>query len=191
MIDPLIEYFRQHIDISDHEIHALKELIPIRSFEKNATLLDFGEISTNFYFIIDGLIRMYYIVDGIEKTAFFYSENNFVSAYESFTKQSPSKFSFQALEGTQVASISIEAAQKILKLHPKFDFIARIAMEEELIICQDIISSFITLNAEQRYKKLVISKPDIIQRVPQYHLASYLGVSPETLSRIRKRIRSK
>lgn len=191
MIDALLSYFRQHISISEEEIISLQAHIPIQSFKKNAHLLHAGEVSTNFFFINKGLVHLYYEVEGIDKTAFFYPENSFVSAYESFTKQTPSRFSFQALEDTQVAVISLEAAQKILALHPKFDFIARVAMEEELINCQDIISSFITLNAEQRYKKLLLSNPSIAQRVPQYHLASYLGVSPETLSRIRNRIRSK
>lgn len=188
MLKALIDYFREHIEISESEVDALNALIPIRTFEKQDLLLKQGDISNSFFFIIKGMIRMYYVVDGVEKTAFFYVENSFVSAYASFTKQIPASFSFQALEETQVATISIEAAQEILALHPKFDFLARIAMEEELINCQDIIASFITLNAEQRYQKLLSSNPGIVQRVPQYHLASYLGVSPETLSRIRKRI---
>ena len=64
-------------------------------------------------------------------------------------------------------------------------------MEEELIVCQEIIASFITQNAEKRYQKLVNENNNLIQRIPQYQLATYLGVTPETLSRIRKRIFSK
>ena len=79
----------------------------------------------------------------------------------------------------------------MLELFPKFDFLARVMMEEELIVCQDIISSFITLNAEKRYLKLLEKNDQALQRIPQYHLATFLGVTPETLSRIRKRIHNR
>ncbi len=174
--------------MEDKEIALIRELIPIRMVKKDTLLLEEGKVSKEFYFILTGSARLFYLNDTVEKTAFFYFESQFVSSYESFTKQSPAKHNLQTCEDSTLAVISTETAHQLLNAFPKFESLARIMMEEELIIYQDIISSFITMNAEQRYLNLLNSNPLILQRIPQHQLATYLGVSPETLSRIRKRI---
>lgn len=191
MIDALITYFEQHIELEESEREFLKENIPVRTFDKNELLLSAGETSQTFFYIFDGCIRLYYMNGIEEKTAFFYFENMFVSSYESFIRQKPAKHSLQTIEQTTVAEISVELAYQLLEVSPKFEFLARVMMEEELIVCQEIISSFVTLNAEQRYLKLLETNAPLLQRIPQYHLATYLGVTPETLSRIRKRVFSR
>lgn len=191
MIDNLIKHFEQHVDLEDAEIEFIKDNIPVKKIKKNQLLLAKGETSKEFYFILKGSVRLFYMTDFEEKTAFFYFENMFVSSYESFTKQVPSKHYLQTIEDSVIAIISFEVAHKLLELFSKFDFLARVMMEEELIVCQEIISSFITQNAEKRYLKLISDKKHLLQRIPQYHLATFLGVAPETLSRIRKRISSK
>ncbi|MEO0331665.1 MAG: Crp/Fnr family transcriptional regulator [Bacteroidota bacterium] len=191
MIGKLITYFEKYTELGQEEKQFLRDHIPVKLVEKNQLLLWEGEVSSEFFFIIKGCIRMFYWVEGEEKTAFFYTENEFVSSYESFTKHIPARHSLQAAEDTTVAIISSEQAQAMLLKYPKFEFLARVAMEQELSVYQDIIASFITQNAEQRYQALSKSKPQLLQRIPQYQLATYLGVSPETLSRIRKRISNK
>lgn len=188
IINTLLSHLNQFIKLEDTEVLYLKSHIPIQTFPKNTYLLKEGSISKAFYFIIKGCVRLFYTVDGEEKTAFFYTENKFVSSYESFTKQLPSKHNLQCIEPTTVAVITVEAAQKLLEFSPKFEFLARIMMEEELIVYQNIISTFITLSNEQRYLHLLETEPELMQRIPQYYLATYLGVRPETLSRIRKRL---
>lgn len=190
-MQPLITYLDQHLPLEPEEKAYLKEHIPLIKFKKNTVLLQQGAISTAFYFVITGCIRMYYLVDGIEKTTFFYQENDFVSSYESFTKGSPASHYLTTLEDTQVAQFTVSVVANLLSKHPRFEILARIAMEKELAVYQEMIASFITLNAEQRYLKLCNDSPALLQRIPQYHLATYLGVSPETLSRIRKRINDK
>lgn len=188
MINALLAYFEQFTTLNKAEKQFIREHVPIREVKKNELLLKEGEVSTEFYFVIQGAIRLFYNVDLTERTGFFYFERTFVSAYESFTKQVPAKHNFQAIEPSTVAVISTTAAQKILTQYPKFEFLARVMMEEELIVCQEIISSFVTQNAEERYKNLLTTKSPILQRIPQHQLATYLGVTAETLSRIRKRI---
>ena len=188
MIKGLIQFFEQHVELNKEETQYMMDSIPVQEIGKNTLLLAAGEISKSFYFILNGSVRMYYDVDGVEKTAFFYFENSFVSSYESFTRQVPAKHNLQTLENTTVAVISSEVAMQLVDRFPKFEFLARIMMEEELIVYQEIISSFITLNAEQRYLKLLNEQHPILQRIPQHQLATYLGVTAETLSRIRKRI---
>ena len=191
MISQLITYLERYITLDSEEKQFLQSHILVKPIKKNQLLLWEGEVSSEFYFIIEGCIRMFYWVEGEEKTAFFYTENEFVSSYESFTKHIPARHSLQAVEDTTVAIISSEQAQAMLLKYTMFEFLARVAMEQELSVYQDIIASFITQNAEQRYQALSKSKPQLLQRIPQYQLATYLGVSPETLSRIRKRISNK
>ena len=131
---------------------------------------------------------MFYTVNGSERTAFFYTENLFVSSYQSFTKQVPAQHSFQCVEDSELVVITHERAYEMLQRYPKFEILARIMMEEELILYQDIIATFITMSPEERYLNLLNTQPGLLQRIPQYHLATYIGVSPETLSRIRKRV---
>lgn len=188
MNDPLVAFFEDHISLTSEDKEILQNEIPIRKIKKGEVLLSEGEVSNEFYFLLEGSVRLYYDVDGEEKTAFFYFENMFVSSYESFTKRTPAKHYLQATEDITVRVISCELAYELLERSPKFEFLARIMMEEELIVCQEIISSFVTLNAEKRYLKLLEENSPILQRVPQHQLATYLGVTPETLSRIRKRI---
>ncbi len=191
MIDELIKYFESYVPLENQEKDFIRENIEVREVAKNAFLLREGEISTEFFFVFKGGIRLFYTNNTIEKTAFFYFENTFVSSYESFTKQQPAKHNLQAVEDSTVAVISFQVAYRIIELFPKFEFLARMMMEEELIVYQEIISSFVTLSVEERYIKMLKSNNQILNRIPQHQLATYLGVTAETLSRIRKRIISK
>jgi CRP-like cAMP-binding protein len=191
VIENLIKYFEQYINLDANEKFFLEENIPVKTVKKNHLLLAKGETSKEFFFIINGAVRLFYNSDLEEKTAFFYFENMFVSSYESFTKQIPSKHNLQAIEESVIAVVSFDIAYKLIELFPKFEFLVRVMMEEELIVCQDIISSFVTKNAEKRYLELLETNDRLLQRIPQHQLATYLGVSPETLSRIRKRIYAK
>lgn len=191
MENPLITYFSKYMELTAEESNYLLENVPIIDFSNNAFLLKEGEISTSFFFVIKGIIRMYYLVDGIEKTTFFYTENDFVSSYESFTKRLPSTHYLQTLQSTQVAIFKAEKVFEIIQRFPRFEALSRIIMEQELSIYQKMIASFVTLNAEQRYLKLLENQPHLLQEIPQYHIATYLGVSPETLSRIKHRISRK
>ena len=184
MIEALLTFFEQYTSLTEDEKNYINAHIPIKEIQKDELLLAEGEVSKAFYFIIK--------IEKIKNEhVSVYFENMFVSSYESFTKQTPSKHYLQAIENTSVAVISHEVAYKLLELFPRFEFLARVMMEEELIVYQEIIASFITLNAEKRYLKLVQTNPELLQRIPQYQLATFLGVTPETLSRIRKRIISK
>ena len=191
MVDQLIIHFENHISLNHKEKDYIRKHIHVIKVAKNFSLLSEGDISREFYFVIQGGIRLFYTSDTVEKTAFFYFENTFASSYESFTKQIPAKHNLQTIDDSIIAVISFEAAYHLIELSPKFEFLARIMMEEELTIYQDIIYAFVTLTPEERYVHLLKSNNQILNRIPQYQLATYLGVTAETLSRIRKRIVSK
>jgi CRP-like cAMP-binding protein len=191
MINILIEYFENYVTLEQDEKDFITENIEIREVTKNSMLLQEGKVSKEFYFVFKGGIRLFYTNESVEKTAFFYFENSFVSSYESFTKQKPAKHNLQTIEDSIVGVITMEVAFQLLELFPKFEFLARVMMEEELIVYQEIISSFVTLSAEERYLKILKSNDQLFTRIPQHQLATYLGITAETLSRIRKRIGSK
>ncbi len=189
-IAPLLSNIKKYIDIefSEKELELLIEAIPTKYYEKSSILLKEGEISTKSFFIIKGCVRLYYNVDGVEKTAYFYAENQFVTAFESYTKKTPSTYYFECIEDCTLAILSYDMEQLLFQKFPKLDILSRLILEEELSIYQNIVATFITLSPQERYLNLVKNHTDLLNRIPQYHLASYLGVSPESLSRIRKRI---
>lgn len=191
MKQAFFQFIAKHVQLSPEEIAFVDQLLPVKTFPKKTFLLQQHDVSKHFFFILKGCIRLFYIVDGVEKSAFFYTENEFVSSYESFIRQAPAKHCFQATEKTEVVVISTEHAQQLLQYSPKFDFLARVIMEEELSVYQNMVASFITLNPEQRYQQFLKEKGNLLTRLPQHHIASYLGISAESLSRIKKRIGSK
>lgn len=131
---------------------------------------------------------MFYNIDGEEKTAFFYSKNNFVSDYESYVKEVPSKMNFQAIEDTLLIEINKEMANAGLLASQKLSNLAIKFMEDEFIVVQNLIRSMLTESPEKRYWDLIKGAPEIVKKVPQNQIASYLGIQPESLSRIKKRI---
>lgn len=188
MLDNFIKHIGKNIQLNEEDIELLHAVLQIKHFKKKEFLLREGEISKAFFFNLQGLIRLFYLNDGEEKTAYFYPEKTFVSAYSSFVNQKPASLNLQAATEVVVVEISIAASEKLLHYSGKFDVMARIAMEEELINHQAIIASLLCLKPADRYLHLLNANPTLFQQIPQRFIASYLGVKPESLSRIKKRI---
>ncbi len=188
MYDTLINFFNERIELDSDEQAFLQKNTVLRAVQRNEVLLKQGHVSREFFFVVSGCVRLYYESGLEEKTAFFYTENMFVSSYQSFTKQIPAKHNLVALEDSRLIVFDFESTLRFLEYSPKFDALARIVLEDELAIYQDIIASFVTQNAEERYLYLLNNNPMLFERIPQHQIATYLGVSPETLSRIRRRI---
>ncbi len=188
MVEQLVTYLDQIVPLEEREKAFVRTEIPIVTFSKKEFLLKEQQVSDRFYFNISGMIRMFYTKDPDEVTTYFYQENEFISAYESFVRQTPSRLNLQAMEDTTVAEISLETSKAMLEFSGKFEVIARIAMEEENIISQQIIASLLTMTPEERYDQLIEQNPTVLQRIPQHYIASFIGVRPESLSRIKKRV---
>ena len=182
-----IQYLNRKVMLDSADRVYLSRNLLVKTFQKYQVICPEGEISRAFYFNLDGFVRLFYNVDGKEKTAYFYPPGHFISDYESFVHQVPSRFNLQATEPTTLVEISQTAAAQLLAFSPKFEVLARIAMEEELMTNQKIIAALITQSATQRYHQLLADHAEIFQRVPQRFIASYLGIEPESLSRIKKR----
>lgn len=188
MEESFITYLSKYISLSQKEIELLQNYYTIKTLNKNELLFCEGKIANEIYFLKKGTIRLFYTCEGYEKTAFFYSQNQFICAGESYTFQIPATENFQALEKSEVIIFTRNNIDLLLTDLPNLEFIARIAVESELISYQHMVKSFITKSAEQRYLDLLTKHGDLFQKVPQQYIASFLGVSPETLSRIKKRV---
>lgn len=190
-MDSLIKLFSQYLDLNPDEIAFIRKNSKIHSYPKNHLLLAEGDISQAFYFVIKGCLRLFYLSGVEEKNAYFYTENMFVSSFLSFTKQIPSKHNIATIEESILVKFDVNSVEKFVNFSTKFETLAKIMMEKELATYQQIISSFVTKNAEERYLDFITNHSELTQRIPQHYIATYLGISPETLSRIRKRILKK
>jgi CRP-like cAMP-binding protein len=191
MTNPLIEYISQFIQLNKEETKAISSQIQIRNFKTGDVLLKEGSISKVSYFNLKGCVRLYYIVNGEEKTTFFYTEEKFITSLRSLTEGIPSNHYLECIEDCTLALIPYETEKQLLRKFPKLEAFARIHLEQELANYQEMLSSYILSNPEQRYLNLLQNSPSLLQRVPLYQLASYIGVKAESLSRIRNRITKK
>ena len=190
-MDRLIENIKLYASLSEQEIQLLRNAVDKKGYNKNEIIFTEGNLSDEIYFVTKGCVRLFYNVDGTEKTAFFYTEGQFICAGESYTFNIPASENYQAVEQTEIFVFTKSKIDVLLKEVPKFEIIARIATENELITCQKVIASFVTKSAEERYIDLLETQGELFHRVPQQYIASFLGVSPETLSRIKTRVFNK
>jgi CRP-like cAMP-binding protein len=190
-MERLIENIQLYTSLNKDEIGLLREAVDKKTFRKNEMIFTEGKIANDIFFVTKGCVRLFYNVDGTDKTAFFYTEGQFICAGESYTFNIPAIENYQAIENTEIFVFGKSKINRLLELAPKFEVIARIATENELITCQRVIASFVTKSAEERYVDLLNTQGELFQRVPQQYIASFLGVSPETLSRIKSRVFNK
>ena len=187
MIDQFITQLNQWVVLDASDEYYIRQNLKIRHFKKKELILREGQISKAFYFNLKGVVRLFYLKGVEERTCYFYPVGTFISAYESFTRAVPSKMNLQAMTDCALVEITVETAAKLLAFSPKFEALARIGMEQELIVQQEIIASLLMRTPEERYAYMLEEHADLFQDIPQHYIASYIGVQPESLSRIKKR----
>jgi len=161
-----------------------------RSEKKGAILLKEGQKTKDSYFVLKGCIRVYYIIEGEEKTTAFYTEMDAFTPHCVLNK-TPSEYFISCVEDSIISVSNSDMEVEINTKFPKFDIMCRM-LSEELLAKQRIdFDEFKTSSPEQRYLNLMQKRPDLIQRVPQHQLASFLGIKPQSLSRLRGRILEK
>lgn len=184
----LFNYFQRIMPLSSGEIEAIVETMTIKNYPKGTVLLKEGQVSAEAYFVLDGCVRQYYLVDGEEKTNNFFTEEQWVISMHSFSQHHPSNHYLDCCMDSTLVVGNREKEENLYKRFPKFETVSRKVMENVFAEQQELMSTYITDTAEQRYVKLLKSRPDLFQKIPQYQIASYVGVKPESLSRIRKRL---
>ena len=186
----LFDFISKYISLSDDEKHAILSLDIFRSIKKGTILLEEGQRSHEGYFVLKGCIRTYYVIDGEEKTTAFYTEMEGLTPHCVIHK-APSDYYISCVEDSILTVANPGMEEEIFHKFPKFETLCRILSEELLAKQQINFDEFKTSSPEQRYLSLLQKRPDLIRRVPQYQLASYLGIKPQSLSRLRARIMDK
>ena len=187
MEDILFDFISKYISLTEDEKNALLSLDLFRSVKKGTVLLKEGQNSKDSYFVLKGCIRVYYIIDGEEKTTAFYTEMDAFTPHCVLDK-APSKYFISCLEDSILTVSDSDMEVEINSKFPKFETMCG-KMSEKLLAKQQIdFDAFKTSSPEQRYLNLLQERPDLIQRVPQHQLASFLGIKPQSLSRLRGRI---
>lgn len=170
--------------------NAICSLDIIRSVKKGTILLKEGQRSKESYFVLKGCIRAYYVIDGEEKTTAFYTEMEALTPPCVISK-TPSEYYVSCLENNILMVSNADMEIEVNSKFPRFESLCRILSEELLAKKQIDFDAFKTSSPEQRYLNLIQKRPDLIQRVPQHQLASYLGIKPQSLSRLRARMLEK
>ncbi len=187
MENEIYEYLSKYIPITEELEEELSKIEFIKRFGIGTILLEEGKISNECFFIIKGCIRSYYLKDGEEKTTEFYTEEQAVipSAYGNII---PSEYYLECIEDTIAGVGTPELETEIYQKFPQLESLNRTLGEAIMAKTQNTFAEYKMASPKERYLTLLKNRPDLVQRAPQHQIANYLGIKPESLSRIRKRI---
>lgn len=175
--------------MKEEDLEILPSIIQKKKIKKNDHLLKEGEIAGNVYFLINGFFRMYYIdFHGNEINYRFTDKNNFLVDYKSFLTQKPSHFYWQAMKDSELLILPYQEIQNAYASSAAWNNFGRLMAEQVYLQINERVELLLFKRPEERYLYLQTKYPLLFSQVSQFHLSSYLGVKPESLSRLRKRI---
>lgn len=164
-----------------------KYFVPI-SLRKKQNLLVEGKVCPANYFVVQGCLRMFFVNEkGVEQTTQFALEHWWIADYASFSAQKPAAFHIQAIERTEVLALTYDAQEQLLQAHPQMERYFRLVQQRAHAAAQFRIKTLYGNSREENYHLFINTYPEFVQRIPQYLLASYLGFTPEYLSKLRAR----
>jgi CRP-like cAMP-binding protein len=189
MHDFLINALSGFVQMKNEEKELLKSIFEPLHVKKDTVLIDFGDYSNHAYFINSGYLRYYKNLEsGEEQTIHLFSQGTFATAFCSFSLQTKSEEILHSITDAELLCISKSNLEKLYESDMKWQKFGRLLMESFLLEKEQRIIDQISLTAQQRYIKLIETNPDLVQNVPIQFLASFIGIQPESLSRIRKQI---
>jgi CRP/FNR family transcriptional regulator, anaerobic regulatory protein len=184
-MEHLLHFLEMVHPLSDGLKVHLSQILKEKHLEKREYLLKSGHISRRVCFITNGLLRCFYAKDDIDVSSWFMKEGDVIFSVESFLTQKPSYESIQALEDTAVLYIDYDELQYIYKTYPEFNYIGRVLTEKYYVLSEQRVYSLRMQRSQERYDYLLENHPELILRVPAKYLASYLGITEVTLSKIK------
>lgn len=186
---PLINIVQKSVSLTEEEVAATLYFFQEKKYKRNEILLRAGEVSHHVYFVQSGGLHQFYLDEaGNERTCNFTFENEFVTDLESFSQQTRSASSIKALEPTVCYQVNCVDLVELLKQSPAVSEFFRIVVERVASESIRRTKNLLSFSPEKQFNELLEQRPDIFQRVPQKLIAQYLGIAPESLSRIKKRI---
>lgn len=191
MFEELKIFIIKIIQVSDLELELINTYFEPKIVYKKEYLLEDTSICDFLGFVAKGAIRHFHVRNGVERTCDISFENSWVTDFQSFTTGHPSIMNLQALEGSKIYTIQKKNLYKLYKECPIYETFGRLMAEQVAQRATEIAMSLSSEKPEKRFQNLLIKQPDLFQRVPQKYIANFLGVSPESLSRIQKRIQTK
>ncbi|RDC62420.1 Crp/Fnr family transcriptional regulator [Adhaeribacter pallidiroseus] len=187
--------FKQAVTaIMPMELEDFENLLPVlksRTVKKGELILQENQVCRYIYFLCNGLVRMYYLDNGKEISFRFTEGGNFFVDFQSFLTQKPSRYYWEAMQDVELLLIPYVSVQHIYKLYARWNYFGRAMAEHVYLQLNERVEMLLFMKPEERYKYLLKTNPTLINQVTLAHLSSYLGVKPESLSRIRKRISEK
>jgi CRP-like cAMP-binding protein len=186
-----INIFRQFTDFDDSELNIIMPYFEFKKFKRKSILLDIGKVSNEVFYLIKGCIRLYCEKDGEELSTYFFTENMFAGSYDSFISRNPSKVAIETLEECEVLLLTHESQENLYKVFPKMNEFIRKAIEQRFVLLHDLFISYLLNKPEERYLILQKDRPELLNRISQHQIASFLGITPVSLSRIRNRVAKK
>jgi len=179
------------ITFSDEEWDLVKDHLGLITLKKKKHFVEAGKICNEMGFVVSGSVRYYHLKDGEDITGYFSFENELMGSYKSYLRREPSIYYIQTLEDSLIVTLSYANMQRMLE-HPllghKVERMYRLIAEYYICCYEDRTASFVTQTPEERYLHLLATGLEILQRMPQHYIANYLGITPVSLSRIRRRI---
>ncbi|BDS11316.1 Crp/Fnr family transcriptional regulator [Aureispira anguillae] len=185
--EQLKKYLLRYVKFSDQEIAIIYKALTVKTYNKKDFLLREGQICRQYFFLTKGLVRSFYIDEkGTEKITEFAIENWWLTEIESLKMECPSMVNIQAVEKTSVLCLSKTNLETLYRTIPKLERFFRLITENKLIAIQRRANFFMKRNSKERYEFFISRLAHFAQRVPQYMVASYLEITPEYLSELRK-----
>lgn len=191
--DIVFQYLRNFASLSDKDISDSQPFWKARKINKGDFFNMQSMVCNDLGLIVKGIFRIYFRDPDTkeDKNIFFFSENQFVVSFRSFVSRNPCWYFIEAMEDSEIFFISYKDLNSLYETHPNWGKFGRLLAELFFNIAQTRTEEFIFFSHEQRYIRLLEEHPDIVERIPAYHISSYLGITNPSLSRIRKRIESK
>jgi len=184
-MDSLFNFFRKYNRLSKEAENAIAEISKVIVIEKNSDLQPVGHTCKTIYFINKGVARIYYFKDGNDITESFAFENNIIARVESLFTGKPSRKAIQILEDAEIVAINSTQLFKLYDKFPEIERLFRLIFESAYVGTVDRIEGMQFHSAEERYNALMKEAPNVLKRVPLKYIASYLGITQVSLSRIR------
>ncbi len=185
-IEPFVHFLRQFVPLTEEEVRKLlKPVLQIRNFPRKSYITKAGEVENYINFIVTGIIRKFHVAHEEEKVVQLAREGHLISCQESFFSGTESIYYLEAIEPTTLISVKREDLENLFRISHQFERLGRLVTIQMMVLKDNWQISLISHTPRERFFYFVENYPEILQRVPQKYIASYLNIQPETFSRFK------